>query len=132
MGTSIKDITEIVLAAFKLPSKPTTPLPPPLIVLGGNLRPGLSSKEIASKIISRQSEAGAPVGDIFDSSNNISEAMEVIRIEEIITAILTQSKVDVVIPPGTPITALGIGNFGAPVISQGATSSFAIGNGIIR
>ena len=131
-NSSIKNIIEIILGAFKLPTQPVTALPPPLITLGANLRPGLSSKEIASKIISRQSQAGAPVGDIFDSTNNISEAMEAIRAEEIISAILTQSKVDVVIPPGVPISAVGIGNLGAPIISQGATSSFGTGSGIIR
>ena len=132
MGSNIKNIVDIILAGFKLPVQPVTPLPPPLITLGANLRPGLSSKEIAAKIISRQSQAGAPVGDIFDSSNNVSEAMELIRIEEIISAILTQSKVDVVIPPGVPITSIGIGNLGAPILSQGVTSSFGVGNGIIR
>ena len=132
MGSNIKEILKIVSGAFKLSSKPVAPLPPPLIVLGGNIRPGISAKEIAARIISRQSQAGAPVGDIFDSSNNISEAMELIRIEEIVSAVLTQAKVDVVIPPGVPVTSIGIGNLGVPIVSQGTTSSFGIGTGIIR
>lgn len=132
IDTSISSIINTVSAAFQLPKQPVTPLPPPLITLGAKLRTGLSARDIASRIISRQSEAGAPSGDIFESSNNISEAMEVIRIEEIINAILTESKVDVVIPPGVPIAAVGVGNLAAPVISQGATTSFGIGDGIIR
>lgn len=129
---SITNIISVINSAFKLPSKPIAPLPPPLIVLGGNLRPGLSPREIAAKIISRQSQAGVKQGDIFSSSNNKAEAMELIRVEEIINSFLLNSKVDVAIPPGVPVTVIGVGNMGAPVISQGATTSFAIGNGIIR
>lgn len=132
MGTNISEIMGMVSAAFKIPSQPVSSLPPPLVVVGGNLKTGLSAKEIASRIISRQSDAGAPVGDIFDSTNNISEAMELIRVEEIISALLTQAKVDVVIPPGISVMSSGIGNLGAPVISQGQTTDFAEGNGIIR
>jgi len=38
----------------------------------------------------------------------------------------------VVIPPGVSVTTTGVGNLGAPVISQGATTSMGVGNGIIR
>ena len=55
---SISNIIQIILAAFQLPQQPVTPLPPPLIMLGGSMRTGLSSKQIASRVISRQSEAG--------------------------------------------------------------------------
>jgi len=132
VDTSISSVINMVSAAFALPKQPLTPFPPPLITAGARLRTGLSARDIAARIIARQSEAGAPAGAIYDGSNNISEAMESIRIEEIINAILTESKVDVVIPPGVPITSVGAGNLGAPVISQGATTSFGIGDGIIR
>lgn len=130
--SSIANILSIISSAFSLAKTPSTPLPPPLITVGGNLRPGLSSRDIASRIISRQSQAGVRQGDIFVSSNNKSEAMERIRVEEIINALLTEGKVDISIPPGTPISAVGPGNYGAPVVVQGATTSFATGNGIIR
>ena len=55
------------------------PLPPQLLLIGAKLRPGLSPRNIASRIISRQSEAGAPVGDIF-SENFIQD--EGISIED--------------------------------------------------
>ena len=45
---SISSILQIVLAAFSFPQQPTTPLPPPLIMLGGSMRTGMSSKQIAS------------------------------------------------------------------------------------
>ena len=130
--TSIYGVLNMILSAFKLPETPVEPLPPPLIMVGSNLRVGLSSKQIASRIISRQSEAGLVVGDVFADGPNTSEAMLAIQCEEIINAILTESVVNVVIPPGVGIMGVGIGNLGAPVLIQGVTTTMGIGNGIIR
>lgn len=130
--SSIYGVLNMILSAFKLPETPVEPLPPPLIMIGANLRPGVSSKQIASRIISRQSEAGLPVGDVFADGPNNAEAMLAIQCEEIINALLTESVVNVVIPPGVGVTGVGIGNLGAPVLIQGVTTTMAIGNGIIR
>jgi hypothetical protein len=129
---SISGVLNIILSAFSIPDEPVAPLPPPLIMVGAKLRPGVSASAVASRIISRQSEAGRQVGDVFADGPNNEEAMELIRIEEIINAVLTEAKVDVVIPPGVAVTTIGVGNLGAPVISQGATTTMAIGDGIIR
>jgi hypothetical protein len=130
--TSIYGILNIILSAFKLPQTPIEPLPPPLIMVGASLKPGVSSKEIASRIISRQSEAGLPVGDVFADGPNSTEAMLSIQCEEIINTLLTESVVNVVIPPGVGIVGVGIGNLGAPIIVQGFTTTMGIGNGIMR
>ena len=130
--TSIYGVLNIILSAFKLPQPPIEPLPPPLIMVGASLRPGISSKEIASRIISRQSEAGLPVGDVFADGPNSTEAMLAIQCEEMINTILTESVVNVVIPPGVGIVGVGIGNLGAPIIVQGYTTTMGVGNGIIR
>lgn len=131
--SSITNVLKILGAAFKLQSTPVTPIPPPLIMVGAKLRPGLSSRNIASRIISRQSEAGAPTGDMFSEGNNISEAMELIRVQEIVNAILTEAKVELAVAPGSiQTTSLGIGNFGAPVASTGMNTNVVSGDGIIR
>jgi hypothetical protein len=130
--STIQGVLNMILSAFKLPETPVEPLPPPLIMIGAPLRPGVSSKEIASRIITRQSEAGLPVGDVFADGPNTTEAMLVIQCEEIINALLNESVVNVVIPPGVGILGVGIGNLGAPVIVQGFTTTMGIGNGIIR
>jgi hypothetical protein len=130
--SSMSSVLATLNAAFKVQQKPVTQTPPPLMMIGAKLRPGLSARQIASRIISRQSEAGAPQGDIFSEDNNISEAMEIIRIQEIVSAILTEAKVEITIPPGVQVTATGVGNYGAPVISQGATTAIASGDGIIK
>ncbi len=130
--SSISGVLNLILSAFSLPEDPVSALPPPLIMTGAKLRPGLSASAIAARIISRQSQAGLQVGDVFADGPNTSEAMEVIRIEEMINALHTEAVVNVVIPPGTAVSTTGVGNLGAPVISQGATTAMAIGDGIIR
>ena len=115
-----------------MPETPVQPLPPPLIMVGAKLRPGLSPDGISADVISKQSQAGKVVGDVYADGPNVDEAMEVIRIKQIINAILNEAKVDVVIPPGISVTTIGVGNLGAPVASQGATTAMAIGDGIIR
>lgn len=129
---SISSIIEVILAAFSVPDEPLTPLPPPLLVTGANLKPGLSTSNIASRIISRQSEAGLIVGDVFADGPNRSEAMELIRIEEIINAIQTEAKIEIAIAPGVGVTAIGPGNLGSPVVVNGVTTTIASGTGVIR
>jgi len=130
--SSISSVINVIKGVFNSQRTPVTPIPPPLLISGTRLRSGLSAKEIAGKIISRQSNAGAPVGDIFEESNNVSESMELIRVEEIINAILLDSKVEVYINPGVSVTTTGIGNWGYPVVSQGATVNYGFGEGVIR
>lgn len=130
--SSLNNVLDTILAAFKIPEKPVTPLPPPLLLVGANLRTGISPSTVASRIISRQSEAGMVVGDVFGDGPNTTESMYVIMIEEIINAIHTESKVEVVIPPGVGVMTIGVGNMGAPVVSQGATTTIAVGSGVIR
>jgi len=130
--SSMSGILNVILSAFSIPETPVEPLPPPLIMSGAKLRTGLSAQAIASEIISKQSNTGRAIGDCFADGPNVEEAMELIRVQEIINALLNSAKVDVVIPPGTQVTTIGVGNIGAPVVSQGATTAMAIGDGIIR
>ena len=129
---SISGILDIILAAFSIAEEPIEPLPPLLILVGGKLRPGLSAKNIAARIITRQSEAGLIAGDVFADGGNTAEFMELIRIEEIVDALLNDSVVNVVIDPGVAVQTTGVGNLGAPVVSFGMTTGMGIGNGIIR
>ena len=130
--SSITGVLNTLLTAFSAPEPPIQPLPPPLIMIGAKLRVGLSAEEIAANIISEQSDAGRKSGDIFADGPNVEEAMEVIRMKALITALLTQAKVEIVIPPGVSVLTVGVGNLGAPVVSQGITVSMGIGDGVIR
>lgn len=127
----ISKITEVLISAFNMPSAPVSPIPPVLVLSGANLRTGMSARNIAARIISRQSEAGAPVGPMPDGSPNVAEAMEVIRVEELLNSLITESKLEIVIYPGVPVTAVGA-NVGGPVVVNGATTSYGKGVGVIR
>jgi hypothetical protein len=129
---SIGNIIDIILSVFNLANEPLPPLPPPLLLTGANLRPGLSVTDIASRIISRQSDAGLQVGDVFGDGPNVAEKMELIRIEEIVNALQTEAKIEICIPPGLPVTTIGVGFLGIPVISNGTSTTIGSGAGVIR
>jgi hypothetical protein len=81
--------------------------------------PGVSSKTIAGNIIRRQGEAGAPLGAAADGSQNISEAMEVIRVEEMIKGLKQQARIDSAIAPGTIQVAGTVQTAAGPGTFQG-------------
>lgn len=128
---NIGNVLNIFDSVFKSPVKPAPPVPPPLILTGGLIRPGLSPRKIASRIITRQNEAGAPIGPLPDGSESITEKMELIRVEEIIKSILTEAKITIVLPPGIPTVGTGA-NAGGPVVTVGTTVAPGIGTGIIQ
>lgn len=130
--SSMSNVIKTLKAAFSVPRTPIESLPPQLVMVGAKLRPGLSARNIASRVIARQSEAGAPVGDVFSENSNVMESMTVILVEEIISALQLDAKIEVVVPPGVQVTTTGLGNMGGPVISQGATTNLAKGEGVIR
>lgn len=131
--SSITGVLNTLLAAFNIPlNVPHTPLPPQMIMTGSRIRPGLSAKQIAADIVSRQSDAGRVAGNVFADGDNVEEEMELIRVEAIINALLNDAVVNVVIPQGISVITTGVGNLGAPVVSQGATTNMGIGNGIIQ
>lgn len=100
-------------------------------LLARSSKSGLSAREVAKNIITRQAEAGAPVGNLADGSESISEKMEYIRAEEIIKHFIQNAKILVTIPAGTPIQGQGIGADGIPVAVTGIVSGIATGTAII-
>jgi len=108
-----------------------TKVPSPLILIGSPLRAGLSPTKIASRIISRKSEAGLPVGALPSGGVAPDELMERIRVEEIIKAFQQDASITVVIPPGTTLTAAGASPSG-PVTVFGSTITLTTGYGIIQ
>lgn len=127
----INTIFKIITKALDAGRTPPPEIPSILLLAGAKLRPGLSPIMIASKIITRQAEGGAPVGVLPSGGENISEMMEIIRVEEIISALQSDARIDVAIAPGITLTATG-GNAGGPVQVVGLTTSVGSGNGIIR
>lgn len=128
--TTINTITNLFKNLFK-PSTPLTPISKEEIFIGSKFREGLSAIDIASKIIERKKEIGIDIGSLPSGAENIELQMELIRVEEILNALLTKAKVEVAIPPGTPVQATG-GNAGGPIVVVGTTLTLSKGEGIIR
>ncbi len=128
--SNLQEIVEALDSALKGPNIPLPPLPTALVLAGSKLKQGLSPRKIAKNILARQTEAGVPFGDV-DGFDNLSEKMEVIRVEEIVNGLINDAKITTVVPPGTPITATG-GNAGGPVVVQGATTKPSRAEGVIQ
>lgn len=128
--TSISSILGIIAGVFNIMQKPARQIPPPLLLVGKNLRPGMSARNLAGRVISRlESDANIPMGDVFADGDN-SEAKKVrVMAEEMVKMIQTEAKVDILIDPGAiQITAAGSAG-PIPVIVQGANTLFAVGGG---
>jgi hypothetical protein len=135
MAINFVNIESIIEGFQKILSLQTfgspTKVPSPLILIGAPLRSGLSPTKIASRIISRKSEAGLPVGVLPSGGIAPDEIMERIRVEEIIKAFQQDATITVSIPPGTTLTAAGTSPSG-PVTVFGSTITLTTGYGIIQ
>lgn len=113
-------------------SIPLVPVPAIMLVCATLKRPGLSPMLVASRIITRQADFGAPVGVNIDGSPNLMNQMFYVVADEIINAIKMEGKVEIAIPPGG-ITTIGTGaNGGGPVIVTANNVLPVSGNGIVR
>lgn len=128
----IDSILESIKTTIEGVKTPASSIPPILLALGGQFRSGMSAKTIASNIIRRQSEAGAPYGPNSDGSANIAEAMEVIRVEEIIKALKFDAQVQIAIPAGSISIIAAGANAGGPVTVQGTNTAVINGYGVIQ
>jgi hypothetical protein len=124
------EVIKALLKLFKIPSLPAPPVTK-IQTLSSSLRPGLSATKIAAEIIRKQSFAGAPVGTLDDGSQNISEKMEAIRVQEIINALISDARITVTLYPGQVIQGMGA-NAGGPVPVIGATTTLGTGTGLIQ
>ncbi|MDB4326335.1 hypothetical protein N9966_00820 [bacterium] len=129
--TKAKDVIGALVGLFKVPSLPAPPVSK-RTALSSVLRSGLSPSKIAGEIIKRQSEAGAVIGANDDGSENIAEKMERIRVEEIVSAIISDCRVTIINLPGQKITASGVTPpGGGPVQVVGTSLTTSNGYGVL-
>jgi len=131
--TSMSNILKIVRGTFEGNSTPADQIPPPLLLIGKNLRPGMSARNMAGRIIARmESDSNIPSGDVFaDGTNNEAKKVRIIC-EEVVKMIQTESKVDIIIDPGA-IQITSTGSAGPiPVVTQGSNISFVSGGGGVQ
>ena len=129
---TIQTICDGIMKAIKAIRVPFTYIPATILVCSAVKRPGLSAMIIAANIIKRQSEAGAPFGPAADGSANVAEAMERIRVEEIVKALKMDARIQIGIPiGGIQITGTGA-NAGGPVEITGFNINAAHGDGVLN
>ena len=130
--SSMSNILKILLSVFSLMKQPADTLPPPLIFIGAKLRPGLSARDMAARVISRFSESDAVNGEIFQEGNNVMTALEVIRMEEVVNAIQTEMKISSTIDPGAMVINASGANGGGPVTVVGTNINITESAGVAQ
>lgn len=100
------------------------PVPKPSIpqILLAKTRPGLNAQILTASITSRFEEAGIPTGPLVGGTPNVMENFTKIFVEEFISAIQTDMRVDVATDSGAIVNAAGA-NGGGPVSVVGATTA---------
>ena len=128
--TSISNILNVLLGAFNLIQKPAQSIPPPLLLIGKELRPGMSARNLAARTISRlESETGVSMGNVFSDGPNVKAAMVKVMSEEMVSMLQTEAKAQIAIDPGAiQITATGTAG-PIPVVVQGSNTFYATGSG---
>ena len=61
---NLKAVLDAISALLKTSLSIVPTVPPPLILVGGAQRPGMNARTITTRIITRKSEAGAPIGPL--------------------------------------------------------------------
>lgn len=123
----IKSISDQITKVFSAIRTPMPYISGLILACGAVNRPGLSAQIVASNIIRRQGEAGIPGGPAADGSANLSEAMEVIRVEEIFKAIKNDAGVQI----GIPIGGIKITGTAANGLVSGFNTNSAHGVGVV-
>ena len=131
MAFNTEEIIQVLQAVISTNAASALPIPPPLILAGGNSRTGLSARAMAKEVIVRQQEAGAPIGNLPDGSESVTEKMERIRMEVIVRHLLENAKFTVVVNAGIPVTATGVCPVGS-VADKGVTISYGTGTAIMQ
>jgi len=131
--SSLSSILNILNTLFRSTQTPATLLPPALLLVGKNFRPGMSARNLAARTIARtESDAGIPMGDVFADGPNREAQAILVNAEETVSTIQTEAKVSVAIDVGTiQVTSTGFaGPF--PLVAQGGNITPGFGSGGVQ
>jgi len=118
MSEEIADFLLFLLKEDRIPvPRPTIPQ-----ILLAKTRPGLNAQILTSSITARFKEAGIPTGPLVGGTPNVMENFVKIMMEEIVSAIQTDMRVDIATDAGAVVNAAGA-NAGGPVAVVGTTIS---------
>jgi len=91
-------------------------------ILLAKTRPGLNAEILTASITARFEEAGIPRGPLVGGTPNVMENFTKIVVEEFISAIQTDMRIDIATDAGAIVQASGA-NSGGPVVAVGTTTS---------
>ena len=128
----IQKIVDAINGVLEQVRVPVIPIPAILLLCVIFRRPGLSAMMIASKVIKRQSEFGAPTGALPDGSANKMNALIYVMAQEIVDEIQKNCVIEAVVPPGTMVITSFGSNAGGPMTSIGTNSLPTKVTGILR
>ena len=123
-----EEIAEFLLFLLK---EDRVPAPTPSLpeILLAKTRPGLNAQILTSSVTSRFEEIGIPSGPLAGGATNVMENYTKVMMEEIVSAIQTDMRVDIATDAGAVVTATGA-NAGGPVTAVGATTAPHTATGI--
>jgi hypothetical protein len=98
---------------------PIIPIPAFLLLCTLFNRPGASAMNVASNVIKRQSEFGAPTGVLPDGSPNKMNSLIYLIASEVFRELTENGVVEVAIPPSSLIITGTGANAGGPVVITG-------------
>lgn len=129
---TILSITNAFKTMFEKTRIAAPKIPPMLMAIGGQGRPGLSTQQSVGRIVRALEKHGIPTGAACDGSENKTVAVVIAIVEEIYRAMHEDVNIQIAMGPGAlNIVAYGA-NSGGPVVSRGINLNFAGGNGIIQ
>lgn len=128
----IQRIVDAINGVLESVRIPVIPIPAILLLCTVFRRPGLSAMIIASRVIKRQSEFGAPTGALPDGSANKMNALIYVLAQEIVDEIQTNCVIEAVVPPGTMVITSFGANAGGPVTSMGTNTLPTKVTGLLR
>jgi hypothetical protein len=128
--SSIASLTSQIKDLLKVPNVKSAKVPKQLITQARN-RPGLSVTELESRMLSAMADEGRKIGTFDDGTRDMMADFGRILLKVIVEGFQQDAKITVAIDPGLKLQATG-GNAGGPVQSQGQTTDYGIGGGIIQ
>jgi hypothetical protein len=119
--SSMSNILKILSNVFNLGSKPAQIIPPPLLLIGAKLRPGMSARNLSARVITKLEESGIPMDDaVFGGEPNAFANSIIVNSKETVNMLQTEAVVQNVTAPGAiQVTSTGTAA-GIPVVVQGA------------
>jgi hypothetical protein len=119
--TSMYGVLQTLLSVFSMGQKPATKIPPPLLLIGSKLKPGISGRNLAADIITEmEAELGIPMSDAATEGEfNAVAAMIMAMSKNTVDHIQVNANVQGAIGPASiNIVATGA-NAGGPIFVKG-------------